>query len=378
MRRLLLSLLLATLAACSSSSGGTAPDAPAGDAGAPSGDDASPPPDPTAAACASVLAVVQPALDASLKDSGSTDASIGVRTRDCPFVSATTGTSKLAPQALYRVGSITKTYTAAVILHFVAAGTVGLDDTVARFSLGIPNDAQITLRQLLDHTSGIFNYTDDPAYPSHLDWTPQERLQIAAMHAPYGAPGATWHYSNTNFIALGLIAESLGGAPIASLVRQIVLAPRGLAATFFDGGEPVGGTIAPSYANGSLLPIADGRFGAWADGAIVSSLGDVTAWMRAWASGDATPMLKADLQRGIPETVGSPETYGLALMILAARETGGYGKAYGHGGDIPGFHSLSFFFPDHEWTVTAIVNDDAGDPNATLLATIQALGKANK
>jgi D-alanyl-D-alanine carboxypeptidase len=361
------------LAACSSTAGGgdDPPSTPADPAPPPPADP--PPPDPTTVACDAVRAALAPAVDSAQKTSGGVDVAVGVSTKDCPFVSATSGASKLAPDALYRIASITKTYTSAVILHFVATGAVGLDETIARFALGVPNETTITVRQLLDHTSGIFDYTQDPDFVTHLDWTPAERIAVAAKHAPYNDPGASFHYSNTNFVALGLVAEKLGGAPIATLVRSLVLAPRGLSATFFDGGENVTGTVAPSFKNG--VPLTTGRFGAWADGAIVASLSDVTQWIHAYASGDASPTLVSDLQKGV--NAGSGVSYGLALEILSPAVTG-HGSAYGHGGDIPGFHSQAFWFPQQKWTITAIVNDDAADPNEVMLAVMDALAKAKK
>lgn len=87
--------------------------------------------------------------------------------------------------------------------------------------------------------------------------------------------------------------------------------------------------------------------------------------------------MKKDLLAGVSEGAGSPETYGLALEILSARATGD-GVAYGHGGDLPSFHSLALYFPAHEWTVTAIVNREDGDPSVIMTAVTSALRKASK
>jgi len=89
------------------------------------------------------------------------------------------GPSDIGPDALYRIGSISKTQTAALILGFVQEGALRLDETIARFALGLPGDERITVRQLLNHTSGLYNYTDDPEFPRHHDWTPRQRLAVA-------------------------------------------------------------------------------------------------------------------------------------------------------------------------------------------------------
>jgi D-alanyl-D-alanine carboxypeptidase len=326
--------------------------------------------------CVALSAVVQPAVDASRTKARTTDVAVGLITRDCPFLSIVSGPSQLTADSRFRIGSITKTYTAAVILHFVAAGALALDDTIASFKLGITNDTQITVRQLLNHTSGLFNYTDDPAFPSHLDWTPRERLQAAETHPVYFPPGKGWHYSNTNFIALGLIAEKLGGAPMERLIRSIVLEPNAFGATYFQGPEEVEGTIAPSFKRNGVPSTATAtQTPAWADGALVATLEDATRWMRRYASGEATPSLKNELLTAVPAPDKSVR-YGLAVMVVSSALGGGNGTSYGHGGDITGFHSVSFYFPDKEWTITAIVNTDTGDPNSVFVDVLDALTAA--
>jgi len=361
--------------ACSSTLA-SPPESVAPDGGAAEGPvDAGAPLDEAAAAeaaCAEVTSVLGPAVEASLAGSGSTDVAAAVITARCPFAQHVAGASKLAADARYRVGSITKTYTAAIIFQLVAAGSLTLDEPIARFSLGIPDEATITVRQLLNHSSGLYNYTDDPTFKAPYAWTPRERIANAVKHEPYFAPGAGFHYSNTNFIALGLIAESLGGAPIATLVRQRILEPRALRETYLDAAEPANGALAPSY-DGVGRAHEESRVApmAWADGAMVASLRDVTQWIRVYGAGEATPpSLSSDFVEATP---GSDGWFGLGLMMVRGKSSLGAGDGFGHGGDIPGFHSLSFHFRAKGWTITTIANSDGGDPNVVFTKVVEAM-----
>jgi len=322
--------------------------------------------------CLAVRAAIQPAVERTLASAYTRDAGVGVITARCGFVGVTAGPSGIAPDALYRIGSISKTHTAAMVLDLVKEGALRLDETIARFALGVPDEDRITVRQLLNHSSGLYNYTDDSEFPSHHDWTPRQRLAAAAAHAHYFEPGTDWHYSNTNYIALGLIAEQLGHADAVTLIRERVLVPHGLRDTFFAGAEPLDDRLAPSFTRqGTPIAKADGLIGAWTDGALAATLEDTTRWMRIYASGQATPAVGAELFDGvsIPHT---PITYSLALFNMPPAVTGDV-AAHGHGGDIPGFHSWSMDLPERGWTITAIVNQDGGDPNAFLIAVRDTL-----
>src|SRR4029079_18476272 len=99
------------------------------------------------------------------------------------------------PEQVLRIGSVTNTFAAAVVLQLAAEGSLGLDDALETWLPGFPGGAGITLRQMLNHTSGIFNYTTDPTWVATIQtepmkvWTPQELVDLAAAHPPYFAPG---------------------------------------------------------------------------------------------------------------------------------------------------------------------------------------------
>jgi D-alanyl-D-alanine carboxypeptidase len=141
----------------------------------------------------------------------------------------------------FRVGSITKTFVAALVLRVAEDGGLSLDDSVERWLPGlVPNGAAISVRQLMQHTSGLFDYAADPATfepfaanPGHA-WQPRELVSIATAHTPNFAPGQGWGYSNTNYVLLGLIVEAATGTTVGVQLERRIFRPLGLWATTFD------------------------------------------------------------------------------------------------------------------------------------------------
>src|SRR5918998_514296 len=126
----------------------------------------------------------------------------------------------ITPNDHVRIGSNTKTFTGTVILQLVDEGKLALDDPVSKYQLEVPNGENITIRQLLNMSSGLFNYAEDEEFNKTLDtepqkvWKPEELVEIGFKHQPYFSPGDGFHYSNTNFILLGMIIEQLTGQPL--------------------------------------------------------------------------------------------------------------------------------------------------------------------
>ncbi len=148
------------------------------------------------------------------------------------------GTTPLSPDMLIGIGSNTKTFVSALMLQFVENGQVSLEDTIGHWIQGYNNiPGNVTIRQLLNHTSGIASYTNNSAYNTALVndlthmWTTTEVLQGFVL-APDFAPGTGWNYSNTNYIIAGVIEEQLSGKPIYQLIRDSILVPQGLNHTF--------------------------------------------------------------------------------------------------------------------------------------------------
>jgi D-alanyl-D-alanine carboxypeptidase len=390
------SILCSFSVACSSasSSGNPAdagkPDAPSEggarlDAGADASQDAvaKDASDASSPACKAQAASLQSGLEKSLSSATTPGAVLAVSTPACGLWVGAAGTStKTVPMAatdVLRVGSITKTFVATSVLKLVTAGKVALTDSLEHWLPGFPNGTNITLKELLNHTSGIYDYTDDPTWQStemsdpKTVWTPQELVNIAAMHAATFAPGTSWGYSNTDYILLGMLLEKVTGQKAGAVLHADAIDPAALKLTSFPGYEPIKGTLAHGYSttDEDVSTLFDPSY-AWTAGALVASAGDLAQWAVELYGGS---ILSASALASMLETVPTGQTgedYGLGVFVLEPALTGG-GVAYGHPGDINGYHSQMFYFPDKKVAIVGIVNSDSGDPNAISLVALDLL-----
>ncbi|MFG2377537.1 serine hydrolase domain-containing protein [Streptomyces sp. NPDC048504] len=287
----------------------------------------------------------------------------------------------------FRIGSATKTFTATVLLQLVGEGQLTLDDAVERWLPGVVdgngNDgSRITVRQLLQHTSGLFNYTSD--FPEmdtkenflaqrYTTWTSRQLVAIAMRHAPDFAPGTRWEYSNTNYILAGMIIERITGRSWQDEVEQRIIAPLGLHRTLAPGTSPrVPGPHMHGYSNfGSGEAIDATVFNptaAGAAGAVVSTTGDLVRFWSALLGGRLLrPDQLAEMQSTVPAPALAEEwpgaRYGLGVMWIPLTCGGGY---WGHGGDMPGYTTRDGSTPDgHRTVVVAVSGDGAPDGLAT-------------
>lgn len=371
----LLSLLASVHLACSST---TSAEPSSGAAEAPTTTPApvEDTPDPVKEACAAETVRLQAGLDKARDPR--TNAVLAVKNPACGVRVLTSGPSKLDGTELHRIGSVTKTYVAAVVLTLARDGVLGLDDAIGKWVSDVPGADGITVRQLLAHTSGLFNYTDDKTFRSKAIttdrvWQPRELVAVAVAHPPYFAPGGGWHYSNTNYVLLGMIAENAGKAKIGALVRARVLTPINATATFFDGEEPVAGTLTLGFdAQGDDMRRI-GPSWAWAAGAMLATPADLVTWTERLGSG---AFYDAAQQKEVTTTVATEEStlrYGLGMMVLSGRATLGAGTGYGHGGDTPGYHTQAFHFPAKGTTIVSIVDSDAAPANDVSAAALTVL-----
>ncbi|MBW2455561.1 MAG: beta-lactamase family protein [Deltaproteobacteria bacterium] len=327
--------------------------------------------------CALLAGQLQAALDQSLAvEARAGGTAAAVITPDCGLWEGTAGEANagvpLEPTHLLRIGSVTKTYVAATVLKLVAGGSLSLDDTLDNWVTGVPNGDTITVRQLLNHTAGVYSYTEDTAYMNGVAANPdtpvepQDMVDVAINHGADFPPGTSWSYSNTGYILLGMIIEAVVAGSVGPEIRSQVLDPQGLEATFLDGEEPLGGELAHGFdaigidATNTLHPSVP-----WTAGSMVATAGDAARWMTALYGGDVlepaeqSAMLEA-------EDLGSGMEYGLGTFILSPPASPW--PAQGHTGGIPGFLTNAFYFPDHDTAIATVVNSQAGDPAAALAA----------
>ncbi|WP_413115580.1 serine hydrolase domain-containing protein [Streptomyces sp. CY1] len=289
----------------------------------------------------------------------------------------------------FRAGSLTKTVIAAVTLRLAAQGRLGLDDPVEKHLPGLVrghgNDGRnITIRQLLNHTSGLFDYTEDPVLARQLsaaaDRTraPAALVRTALTHRPYFAPGAEWRYSNTNYVLLGMIVQRVTGRSYAAEARREVLGPLHLRGTSFPGTRtalpaPHGraytrdsgardSEVRDSGARDSEVrgdgarrdvTVLNPSF-AGAAGELVSTLDDLSRLVSGLLRGTVVP--RAEL-RQMRNTAGSDGRYGMGLFPV--RLPCGV-TLWGHNGEINGSYALAVATPDGRHTLAYRLNSTAG------------------
>jgi D-alanyl-D-alanine carboxypeptidase len=201
-------------------------------------------------------------------------------------------------ETAFDIGSITKPFTAALILRLAQEGRLGIDDPVSKW---LPDFSApgVTVRQLLAQTSGIPDYTANPAFLPAIrarimgQWPPEENLQFVHVHRV--RPDSVWAYSNTNYVLLGLLAREAGGAPYSAILRRLVLEPLALRGTFVAGEDSIAAPRAHSHVdiNGdgkaddlsALVPDPAMTRGAGGAGAIVATAIDVAMFARAYFTG---------------------------------------------------------------------------------------------
>lgn len=286
-----------------------------------------------------------------------------------------------------RIGSITKTFTATVILQLVDQHKLGLDDPVSTYQPEVPNGKHITIRELLNMTSGLFSYTEDEGFDQALladpykVWQPKELLAIAFKHPPYFAPGTGWHYDNTNYILLGLIIQQLTHLPAERAFQRYIFGPLGL---HQSGLPPLSSSAIPAphaqgymygtdfTGRGPTLNVTDWNpSGAWTAGAMISTLHDLKVWAKALATGQ---LLSATTQKArltwaicVPLWLGKPQCYGLGVID--------FGGFLGHDGSIPGYTSWTGYQPQSGAMTIVLVNlnvaPDGSAPANDLAKVIQ-------
>ncbi|WP_370948114.1 serine hydrolase domain-containing protein [Amycolatopsis sp. cg5] len=293
----------------------------------------------------------------------------------------------------YRVGSITKTFVSTVILQLVNEGKVKLDDPADRYLPRFKLDKRITVRMLLQHTSGLFNYTGEgnpdgsfePGIPlegqefvdeRYHTYRKEDLVKVSLSKPARFAPGTDWSYSNTNYVLAGLLIEKVTGTEWADQVRQRILRPLGLRETWLPGTDP---NIPGPHAHGYFAYQADGAARvvditrlnpSWGTsaGEIISTTADLDKFVTALFGGKLlTRPLLAEMFKIRP--LGGGQGYGLGLQQM---ETGCGTTVSGHTGGIHGYLSYLFSTADgkqrFELSLTTGTVDTADPAQAQKLA----------
>src|SRR5215203_5398916 len=280
----------------------------------------------------------------------------------------------LTPEVHHRIGSVTKTFTATLLLKAADEGLLSLDDTIDRYVKGVPNGDKITLRQMSDITSGIASYTEDDQWVKewssdrHRVWKPEELAQIGIKESPLFEPGTEWFYSNTNYVLLGLVLEQVTGKPIGDLYREQIIEPLGLKNTSFP--DQADSSIPEPHAQGyTLQGQSDGEPAdvtdwnpswAWTAGSMISTVEDLLIYGRALGTGKGLLSPEQQSERldsfvsDLPPLNQPPWKGDLAYGIGLGKDHGWVG----HNGEIPGFNTYLLYHPELDAVVAVEVNND--------------------
>ncbi|MFI0515878.1 serine hydrolase domain-containing protein [Streptomyces sp. WSLK1-5] len=279
----------------------------------------------------------------------------------------------------FRIGSVTKTFTAVVLLQLVDEKKLSLDAPVNRYLPGLLPDDRITVRHVLGHRSGLYDYTNDmfastvPGFEAVRKkvFTPRELVKLSLARPRTNAPGAVYAYSNTNFVVAGMLVEQLTGNPVRTEFENRIIGPLKLSDTFYV--HP-GTTIPGRHARGYLTPDQAGaplvdateQTVSWAQsaGALISSTRDLNTFLSALLGGRLTSAAQlAQMERWLPSS-GSGQAYGLGLR---RRDLSCGVSVYGHTGAVQGFYTYAFASKDGRRALAAVANTSN---NGTVLNTM--------
>jgi D-alanyl-D-alanine carboxypeptidase len=312
----------------------------------------------------------------------------------------------------FRVASNTKTMTAAVIMQLAQETKLSLGDPISKYLPSVPNGDNITIAELLEMRSGLYNYTNAPEFSATLDrdptkvWTLDELLAIAFKRPPNFPPGTAYEYNNTNYALLGLVVEQVDGRPLARTMQDRLFGPLGLRNTllpastsnsipkpdshgYLYGSSSVALVGEPPYTPdfqaaaraGKVLPHdytgLNHSFAA-AAGGVISTANDVATWIRALVAGrvlnPATQRRWLDSVK--PEDPSKPEgqQYGYGI----AQFHWGLTKIYFHGGETAGYNSFMGYDPINQvtlvvWTNLTVSLDMSPTANALMLKVLDQI-----
>ena len=279
------------------------------------------------------------------------------------------GARAAGPATIYALGSVTKQFTAAAIMRLVEQGKVGLEDDLSRYVPTFPlQGRRVSIRQLLNHTSGIPSVTADPAFwaASARDLPPDSVVAFVAGDPFDFEPGTGWRYNNTGYVLLGMVIEQVTRQSYADYVDEQLFQPLGLRHTRYC--PPMTGRDT-SYARGYTSGLQPAQYismtGPYSAGALCSSARDYVVWQRALHEGRVVSAQSYQLMTTTTVLPGGQDTgYGFGLFV----GTLGPYRMIQHSGGINGFAAMQAYFPDASLSVLLLTTTDAANPAPVALA----------
>lgn len=277
-----------------------------------------------------------------------------------------------------RVGSTVKTFTATTILLLKEEGKLDLDDRITDYLTDyeirdLENADIVTVRQLLDHSSGIYNYIRNTQFQTASlnnlvkEWTPEELLGYARGRKAYFKPGEDVEYSNTNYVLLGMIISKIENKPFYEVFEEKIFTPLGLNSTQFAAQNPVPNNIIRGYADlySNLNVINVTYYSGWdyytADGGLISNPYDLNKFFTSLMNGEIISQSSLKEMMGWIEPKEEdndffPIAHGLGIFKMETQ----WGSAYFHSGDAIGYYANMIYFPEKETTICWAVNGNYG------------------
>jgi D-alanyl-D-alanine carboxypeptidase len=333
------------------------------------------------AANAHVAAVqVQPTLNSDLRskidqiagktlaDTGVPSASVAVvKNGQIAYVQAY-GDARLEPKVAavtsmrYSIGSISKQFTATAILLLQEQGKLSLDDKVSRFIPNLTRAGEVTIRQLLSHTSGYQDYwPQDYVMPIMLQPITADKIMGLWARKPLDFdPGTRWQYSNTNYVVAGAVVEKASGMPLLQFLRSRIFTPLGMNSVADVDQEKLGDTDPIGYMRYALGPLRaapkEGKGWLFAAGELAMTAEDLAKWDVSIA--DQKLMKPASYRQLETEVLlknGLGTQYGLGVDVISMDER----RALEHGGEVSGFTAYNIVFVDDRVAIVVLTNQDA-------------------
>jgi len=271
------------------------------------------------------------------------------------------GNRGTSPDAPFRIASLTKAFTATVILQMVSEGKVGLDEPVAKYLPALPTAWKgVTVRHLLNHTSGIPSYTSQPDFVKRIEEpvTPAELIARTEKLPLDFAPGKSFAYNNSGYVILGILAEKIDGKPMVDVLKSRIFMPLKLTRTYLDTTKKAA----------SLGLDANGKPAAaismtqpYAAGSIVSTGRDMAKWIAAQGSSKLIPdAIRNKIREPFPLTDGKMSAYSAGWQIAELNKV----RFLLHTGGIPGFSTVVIYVPTKKVGVVVLTNSEGGNPSA--------------
>ena len=338
---------------------------------------------------------LQRIVDTARVEFGMPGVSVAVRFPDGTSWTGVSGMADVArgtlvtPETPFALASISKAFVSGVVMGLIEDGRLHLGDSVARLLPGVrlgksAIDPRITVRELLDHTSGLRDYLSTSAIDKAVFAAPTERWTTARalsyVGRPLAAPGAAYYYSNTNYVLLGLIVEGVTGKTLVELLHERWIDPLGLATARFQGREAPSSTPAMAYRFASNVPtsppidITDGTdvrpftaitTASGPAGSLMASAADTAHWLEALVTAEVlhpetVARMVADANRVTAVDRNAP--YGLGLQVVSID---GH-ASLGHSGRLLGARAVARYFPEAGLTIVVLTNQSRTDPSVVL------------